>query len=97
MPLPCRHTNTHTTHTHTHTETHKTYIPDIQHTDNTHPSQDKESNLPRVNICPLFQVPNYEHTHTHIQEHTHRDTHTRDTGSILGSGRSLGVGYGNPL
>ena len=39
-------------------------------------SQDKESNLPRVNICPLFQVPNYEHTHTHIQEHTHRDTHT---------------------
>ena len=45
-------------------------------------SQDKESNLPRVNICPLFQVPNYEHTHTHTgthtQRHTHRNTHTKE-------------------
>ena len=41
-------------------------------------NQDKESNLPRVSICPLFQVPNYEHTHTHT--HTYRNTHTnRDT------------------
>ena len=33
-------------------------------------NQDKESNPPRVSICPLFQVSNYEHIHTHIQEHT---------------------------
>ena len=45
-------------------------------------NQDKESNLPRVSICPLFQVHNYEHTHTHthththIQEHTHKQRHT---------------------
>ena len=44
-------------------------------------NQDKESDLPRVSICPLFQVPSYEHTHTgtHTQTetHTHKNTHTQ--------------------
>ena len=36
-------------------------------------SQDREQDLPRLSICLLFQVVNYEHihTHTHTQEHTH--------------------------
>ena len=40
-------------------------------------NQDKESNLPRVSICPLYQVPNYEHTHTYTHTHTHTGTHTQ--------------------
>ena len=49
-------------------------------------NQDKESNPPTLSICPLFQVSNYEHihthigTHTHTQEHSYRNTHTSGWG-----------------